>query len=192
MEYLVSGLAIFIIVHLVPTQVSFRERLIGRLGKAQYRILYSVISAVGLVLIIVGYRVAPSIEIWQPPYWMRHVTLLLMLPVFPLLVGAFVPGRLRATFPHPMLLAVKIWALAHLLANGDLASIFLFGGILLWAVFDRISFKKRDAILGRPLIVGPQRNDWFALIAGLVIYAYFVIGDGHALLIGVPLAAVSV
>ena len=192
MAYLISGLALFILVHIVPSQVSLRQWLIGRFGEAIYKILYSAIALAGLALIIIGYRLAPAVDLWHPPYWMRHVTLLFMLPVFPLLIEAYLPGQLRAKFPHPMLLAVKIWAFAHLLANGDLASSLLFGSFLLWAVYDRISLKKRDAIYGRPLIVGPQRNDWIALIVGLAIYAYFVIGDGHTLLIGVPLVAVSV
>ena len=81
MEYLICGLALFILVHLVPTQVSLRERLIGRFGGTLYRFLYSAIAAIGLVLIFYGYRSAPSVDVWDPPYWMQHVTLLLMLPV---------------------------------------------------------------------------------------------------------------
>ena len=160
------------------------------MGEPVYKILFSVISLAGLVAIIYGYGTAPKIGLWNPPYWMGHVTLLFMLPVFPLIIEAFLPGQLRAKFPHPMLLALKIWAFAHLLANGDLASVLLFGSFLIWTIYERISLKKRDALSGRPRVVGPQRNDWIALVAGLAIYGYFVLAGGHEHLIGVALVAV--
>ena len=83
--------------------------------------------------------------LYTPPTALRHVALLLMLPVFPLLVAAYVPGRIKTMAKHPMLLATKLWALAHLLANGTLADVLLFGGFLVWAVADRISVKRRPA-----------------------------------------------
>ena len=107
-----------------------------------------------------------------------------MLPVFPLLLAPYLPGRIKSATKHPMLLAVKFWATAHLLANGTLADVLLFGGFLAWAVADRISFKHR---VQRPVRGAPERpmNDLVAVVAGLVLYALFVTW-GHAWLIGVP------
>ena len=192
MEYLLGGLALFLGMHLLSTFTSLRLRLAGIMGPAVYKILYSIISLAGLVAIIYGYGAAPRVHFWDPPYWMRHVTMLFMLPVFPLIIEAYLPGQLRGMIPHLMLLAVKIWAFAHLLTNGDLASFLLFGSFLVWAIYARISLKKRDALAGRRRIEGPQRNDWIALGLGLAIYGYFTLAGGHAQLIGVPVAAVPV
>jgi uncharacterized membrane protein len=114
---------------------------------------------------------------------MRHVAMLLMLPVFPLLFAAYLPGRLKRAAKHPMLLAVKFWALAHLLANGTLADVLLFGGFLVWAVADRISMKHRTQ---RPLPGAPPSamNDAIAVVGGIVVYLLFVFW-AHAWLIGV-------
>ncbi len=192
MEYLIGGMGLFFLAHFLPSQATWRTRIIGQYGEGPYKALFSIVSLAGLILIVIGYARAPDIEIWHPPYWMRHVTMMFMLPVFPLMIEAYLPGQLKTKFPHPMLLGVKIWAFAHLISNGDLASSILFGGFLIWAIYVRVSLKQRDAALGRPVISGPQRNDWIALTAGLAIYAYIVIGGGHGLLIGVPLAAVPV
>lgn len=192
MEYLIGGLLLFIGVHLVPTSKPLRDRFIGAVGPVGYKILFSLISLIGFFLIIKGYAPAPMVDVWEPPYWMRHVALLFMLPVFPLLIEAYLPGKLRAKFPHPMLLAIKIWAFSHLISNGDLASMVLFGTFLIWSIYARISVRHRDALSGRQLVTGPQRNDWIALVLGLVIYGYIVLGGGHELLSGMPLAAQSV
>jgi len=191
MELLLGGIALFFGAHLVPTNPDARARLVGMLGLIGYKIGFSIISLIGLYLMILGYKAAPMIELWAPPYWMRHVALIFMLPVFPLIIEAYLPGQLRAKFPHPMLLAIKIWAFAHLITNGDLAAILLFGSFLLWVIYARISAGRRDALVGRPLVTGPARNDWIALVAGLAIYGYFALGGGHNWLVGVPLAAVS-
>ena len=191
MGFLLSGIALFIGVHLVPTNAYLRSLVVGLLGEVIYKILFSVISLIGLYLMIIGYRNAPWIELWETPFWMRHVALIFMLPVFPLIIEAYLPGQLRAKFPHPMLLAIKIWAFSHLLTRGDAASGLLFGSFLVWAIYARISVRHRDALSGRRLVTGPQRNDWFALVVGLMIYGYFVLGGGHAGLVGVHLAAIS-
>ncbi len=110
----------------------------------------------------------------------------LMLPVFPLLVATYLPGRISAAVRHPMITAVKFWALAHLFVRGDAASLLLFGGLLGWAVYDRISLKQREAAGLVSVRTGLARNDIIAIVVGLAIYAVFL-KWGHALLIGVPL-----
>jgi len=188
---LVMGLALFIGIHLVTTQPDLRQGLAQRMGAGAYKGLYSLLSFVGLALIVLGYhkvQLAPGKNpiLWTPPLWGRHVTMLLMLPVFPLLVATYLPGRIGTTVRHPMITAVKFWALAHLFVRGDAASVLLFGGLLAWAVYDRISLKRREAAGLVSVRSGPARNDIIAVVAGLAIYAVFL-KWGHALLIGVPL-----
>ncbi len=188
---LVLGLLVFFTIHLLPTQADLRRGLAERLGDKGYKAVFSIISLVGLVLIVVGYgklqvMAGKNPEIWTPPVWTRHLAFLLMLPAMILFVAAEVPSRIRTAVKHPMLAAVKIWATAHLLANGDLASILLFGSFLAYAVFDRISLKQR-MVAPRP---GPRsaglRNDIFVVALGVALYA-FMLTVGHAWLIRVPL-----
>ena len=185
---LVTGLVIFLGVHSIRILApAWRERMVARLGAAPWKGLYSVASLVGFVLIVGGYAAAriDPVVLYQPPSWLRHVSMLLMLPVFPLLLAAYLPGRIKAAVKHPMLTATKAWALAHLLANGMLGDVLLFGGFLAWAVADRISVGKRPVrdIPGAP----PGRfNDLIAVVGGLVLYGVFV-AWGHRALVGVPL-----
>jgi uncharacterized membrane protein len=147
----------------------------------------SLVSIAGLVLIVVGYgqaRLAPTV-LYMPPSWMRHVTFLLMLPVFPLMFAAYLPGRIKARVKHPMLTAVKTWAFAHLLANGMLADVLLFGGFLAWAVADRISLKRRESTLNITAKASAI-NDVIAVVAGLALYVATLLWL-HRLLIGMPL-----
>ena len=126
-------------------------------------------------------RQAPLV-LYSPPTWLRHVALLLMLPVFPLALAAYLPGRIRTATKHPLLAAVKFWALAHLLANGALADVVLFGGFLLWAVADRISLKHRPPPVLQTAAPG-RWNDAIAVVLGLAIYV-LVIGWAHVRLFG--------
>lgn len=188
---LVMGLALFIGIHLVTTQPDLRQGLAQRVGVGTYKGLYSLLSFAGLALTVLGYhkvQLAPGKNpvLWNPPLWGRHVTMLLMLPVFPLLVSTYLPGRISAAIRHPMITAVKFWALAHLFVRGDAASLLLFAGLLGWAVYDRISLKQREAAGLVTIRTGPARNDVIAIVLGLVIYAVFL-KWGHALLIGIPL-----
>lgn len=190
MALLLLGLLLFLGAHSVQIFApGSRDALIARFGEGGYKGLYSVVAAIGLVLIVVGYgaaREAPVI-LYDPPTATRHIALLLMLPVFPLLLAAYLPGRIKAAAKHPMLLAVKVWALAHLLANGTLADLLLFAGFLAWAVLDRISVKRRPrgAAVGAP---AGRFNDAIAVGGGLLLYAAFV-GGLHRALFGVsPLA----
>lgn len=189
MLYLILGLVIFLGVHSVEiVSPTFRGRAVARLGEGPYKGIYSLLSIIGFVLLIWGYGVARQqpILVYAPPLWMRHLTLLLMLPVFPLLLAAYLPGRIKAAVKHPMLVAVKVWAFAHLLANGMLADVLLFGGFLIWAVADRISVKRRAVV--RP-VPGPppgKFNDLIAVAGGLALYVVFMFWL-HLKLIGVPL-----
>ena len=185
---LVLGLVLFLGVHSASI-VGLRERAVAVIGEGPYKGLYSLIAAVGLALTVVGYglaRQAPTV-LYLPPVWTRHLALLLLLPVFPLLLAAYLPGRLRTAARHPMLAAVKLWALAHLLANGMLADLLLFGGFLTWAVVDRISLKRRPA-RAVPAAPASPLNDLLAVVGGLVLYGLFV-WRLHAWLVGVaPIA----
>ena len=184
---LVAGLVIFLGVH--STRIAapgWRERMIARVGETPWKMLYSLASLAGFVLIVGGYAAArlEPVVLYNPPYWLRHVMMLLMLPVFPLLVAAYLPGRIKAAVKHPMLTATKAWALSHLLVNGMLADVLLFGGFLTWAVFDRISAGKRPqpAPAAGP---HPVRNDVIAVVLGLVLYVAFAFW-AHPRWIGVP------
>ncbi|EIC23364.1 NnrU family protein [Thiorhodovibrio frisius] len=177
---LITGLLLFLGTHSTAiVRPAWRARAIDRLGVAVWKIGYALLSLLGLWLIIQGYGDArasldPTI-LYQPPTWLRHLVLLLMLPVFPLLLAAYLPGRIQQATKHPMLAGVKIWAFAHLLANGSLADVLLFGSFLAWAVADRISLKRRG--LGSESVPGAsagQWNDWIVLIAGVLVYLLFL------------------
>ena len=186
MTLLIIGIIVFLGIHLVPAFPHWRDGLIVRFGSNGYRILFSVVSTLAFVLLVWGFARAPFIQIWSPPGWTRHVAMLLMLPVFILLIAAYVPGQIKAKLRHPFLTAIKLWALAHLIANGDLASMILFGSFLAYAVFDRIRLKRRAATgLVTVAETGAPRNDVIAVIGGLALYGVFLVWL-HPLLIGVP------
>lgn len=186
MSMLLLGLALFLGVHSVSIVApAWRDAMAARLGAGAWKGLYSLVSLVGFVLLLKGYslaRLEPSL-VWVPPAGLRHAAALLMLPVFPLLFAAYLPGRIRAVAKHPMLAAVKFWALAHLLANGMLADIVLFGSLLAWAVLDRISLKRR-APRATPVAPAKPFNDILAVALGLAVYAIFIMG-AHRVLFGV-------
>jgi uncharacterized membrane protein len=191
MTILILGIIVLIGVHFVPAFPNLRDSLMGRLGKNGYRAMFSVVSLLGLALVVWGFAKAPVVQVWSPPVWTRHLALLLMLPVFPLLFAAYLPGKIKAKVRHPMLTAIKFWALAHLIANGDLASIILFGSFLAYAVVDRILLKRRSG--AEPVLAASEaearRNDMISIGAGLALYVAFLFWL-HPLLIGVsPLAS---
>jgi uncharacterized membrane protein len=163
--------------------------MLAHLGAPTWKITYSIASLVGFVLIVGGYaaaRVAPDpVVLYYPPYWLRHVTMLLMLPVFPLLVATHLPTRFGRAVKHPMLTATKGWALSHLLSNGMLADVLLFGGFLAWAVLDRIAVGKRPQAAAAAPVQPPIRNDVIAIVVGLALYVGFALWL-HRPLIGVP------
>ncbi len=186
MTLLIIGLVLFLGVHSISIVApAWRNGMAVKLGPWPWRAIYGVLSIIGFVLIVKGYALArldPTI-LYTPPVWLRHVSWLLMVPVFPLLLAAYLPGRIKTATKHPMLAAVKIWALAHLLVNGTVADVLLFGGFLAWAVVDRISLKRR---VQQPMVAAPasKLNDVIAVVVGLGLYAWFIMG-GHIKLIGV-------
>jgi uncharacterized membrane protein len=187
MSLFIAGLVLFLGVHSVGIVApAWRERQIAQRGEMAWKGLYSVVSLVGFGLLIYGYGLARQapVVVWSPPTALRHLAMLLLLPVFPLLLAAYLPGRIKAGARHPMLLAVKLWATAHLLVNGTLAAVLLFGGFLIWAVLDRIAVKRRTVPRTIPAAPPSALNDVIALVGGLAIYGAFVVW-GHLWLIGV-------
>ena len=188
LSVMIAGLVLFLGIHLVTTRRGLRARLVASLGEGGYKIGFSLVSAIGLALIVWGfatYRATGWIDVWSPPRMMKHITEALMLPAVILVVASYIRGRIYATLKHPMLAGVKLWAFAHLLANGDLGSIILFGSVLAWAVFDRISLKHRADAGAPPIPVDGVRNDVVAVVVGVV--AYLALGGlFHPYVIGVP------
>jgi uncharacterized membrane protein len=185
---LVLGLVLFLGGHVLVTIRDRRAALITRFGEGSYKALFSLVALVALILIGIGfaqYRASGWINVWYPPAWTRHLTIALMWPAAVLVVAAYIPGRIKTALKHPMLAGVKLWALAHLIANGDLGSIILFGSILAWAVFDRISLKRRTDPGGPPIPVGGLTNDVLAVIVGTIVYLALAFVF-HPVLIGVP------
>lgn len=185
-----AGLVIFFGIHLVPTVPAWKDAFRARLGEGGYKILFSVASLAGLILLVWGFGLARfsagNVQLWQPPVWTKHIAFALMPFAFILLVAAYIPSHIHDRAKHPMLAAIKLWAFAHLLANGDLAGIILFGAFLAFGVYDRISVKKRGALgpIGRTH--GGFGGDIAAVVVGLVLYAAMLL-RGHTLLIGIPL-----
>lgn len=186
MTFLILGLLLFLGAHSISiVNDPWRNRIQARLGEIGWKGVYSVVSIVGFVLIVLGYAAArlDPVVLYTPPTALRHVAMLLLVPVFPLLLATYLPGRIKSAVKHPMLVATKLWAFAHLLANGNLADVLLFGGFLAWAVADRISLKRRQA---RALHTAPagKVNDVIAVVGGLALYVGFVMWL-HVWLIGV-------
>jgi uncharacterized membrane protein len=170
---LVLGLVAFLGAHVFVTMRTQRAAAIARLGELPYKALVSLLSIVGIVLIAYGYgqyRATGWTEIWRPPGWTYYVTQLLMWPASICIVAAYSRGDIWHALKHPMLVGVKTWAVAHLISNGDLGSIVLFGSVLVWAVYDRITLKRRSDPGAPAIPVGGRRNDMIALVVGTLIY----------------------
>ena len=189
MTYLVAGLLLFLGVHSIAIVApAWRDGMAAKLGTGPWKALYTLVSVIGFVMLVHGYAIsrAEPVVLYTPPTWMRHVAALLLLPVFPLLFAAYLPGRIKAAVKHPMLTATKAWALAHLLVNGNVADVLLFGGFLVWAIADRIAVGKR-VVQRRPVVMGTPstRNDVLAIVGGLLVYVV-VVAWAHQRFIGVP------
>jgi uncharacterized membrane protein len=189
MTLLILGLLIFLGLHSVSIFApAWRDAQVAQRGENAWKGIYSLLSIVGFALLVYGYgqsRLAPVV-LYTPPTALRHVALLLMVPVFVLLLAAYLPGRIKTAAKHPMLLATKLWATAHLLANGNLGDVLLFGGFLAWAVLDRIAVGKRTVQRKPVVTAAPSRmNDVLAIVGGLVLYVV-VIAWAHQRFIGVP------
>jgi uncharacterized membrane protein len=187
MLVLVLGIIVFLGVHTLTTLRGTRAGLVERFGLQPYKAAHSLVALVGLALIVWGfsrYRAEGLIVVWTPPVWARHVTITLMWFAFVSLACMNpAPGRIRGWLRHPMLVGVKIWALAHLIANGDAGGMLLFGAFLAWAVYDRIAVKRRGD-LGAPSVAAFTRADAMALGIGTVAYVAMILL--HPYVIGVP------
>jgi uncharacterized membrane protein len=177
------GLVVFFGIHLLPAFPNVRQSYVDKLGELPYKGIFAFISLIGFALIVMGKADAPYIPIWEPPQFMAHLTKLLMLPAFVLVVAAYIPSNIKLKVRHPMLVGVKFWALGHLLSNGDAASILLFGSFLAYAVFDMIRANKRSEWCkpkSRPMYMT-------ILVVALGAIAYAAVAMHHMQLFGVPL-----
>ena len=185
---LIIGLVVFIATHVFATRRDTRAAVIARVGIVAYRGLFSAAAVIGVVLIVWGfgrYLHTEYTQIWTPPTWMRHVTVALVWPAIILMTAGYLRGEIYRKLKHPFLAGIKLWALAHLLSNGDLGGIILFGAVLAWAVFDRISLKHRSDAGAPAIPTGGVRNDVLAVVVGTILYLAlgFVF---HPLFIGIP------
>ncbi len=177
MSLLILGLVLFLGTHSVRMFAApWRDRQVARLGELKWKLGYSALSAVGLVLLVHGYaqtRLDP-LWLWQTPVWTRHLAALLTLPAFILLVATYLPGtHMKARLGHPMLAGVKLWALSHLIANNTLADLLLFGGFLAWAVADFAISRRRDRAAHARRPEAALRNDAAAVAIGLLAWFAF-------------------
>ncbi|HLR78837.1 MAG TPA: NnrU family protein [Burkholderiaceae bacterium] len=188
MAILVFGLIVFLGIHSVQiVRPGLRERIIQKAGSVSaWKLTFSGLATIGLLLVILGYSLARyQTPVWyQPPAGLRHLALLVMLPVFPLLFATYLKGRISQLVGHPMLAATALWAIAHLLANGSMADVLLFGSFLVWALADWWSVRRRGEKRqpGRP--EHWRRNDAVAVVAGVAVYGVFIAGL-HRWLFGV-------
>jgi uncharacterized membrane protein len=195
---MILGLVLFLGIHTLPAQRDLRGRIVSAMGEGSYKFVYAIVSVLGIVLIVWGfghYRAAGMINVWEGSVSpktltiLKHITLALMLPAVILVVASYLRGHIYTKLKHPMLAGVKLWAAAHLLANGDLGSMILFGSFLGWAVFDRISLKRRADAGGPPIPVGGWGNDAIAVAVGVVVYLALAFAF-HPVMIGVPVVGV--
>lgn len=188
MGLLVLGLAAFIGAHVFVTLRAPRAAVIARIGEWPYKGLMSLVALAGLILIGYGfgqYRATDWVDVWSPPRWTFYVTQFLMWPASICVVAAYIRGDIWRTLKHPMLVGVKTWAVAHLISNGDLGSIVLFGSFLAWAVYDRITLKRRSDPGAPPIPAGGRRRDWIAIAVGTVLYLALGLVF-HPIVVGIP------
>jgi uncharacterized membrane protein len=177
MLWLIVGLVLFLAPHSVRIVADdWRAARIASMGERRWKLAYTVVSLAGFALIVWGYgqaRMAPVV-LYAPPVWTKHAAALLTLPAFILIAAAYVKGtRIKARVGHPMILGVKVWAFAHLIANGTLADVVLFGAFLAWAVLDYIASRRRDRAAGTMYPAGPASRDLIAIGAGGLAWAIF-------------------
>jgi uncharacterized membrane protein len=185
---MVVGLVLFLGAHVFTTQRKARARAIAGMGEGTYKIIYTVVALAGLALICWGfsqYRADGWIQLWTPPKALKHLNVALMLPAVILVVAAYLRGHIYARLKHPMLAGVKLWAFGHLLANGDLGGVVLFGSILAWAVYDRVSLKRRTDAGGPAIPVGGIGNDVIAVVVGIIAYLALAFAF-HPVVLGIP------
>ena len=188
MTYLILGLLLFLGAHSVRVVADdWRTRTVARIGLVPWKGVYSVVSLLGLGLIVWGFGLARQqpVQLWSPPVALRHLASVLTLGAFILLVAAYVPGnQIKARLHHPMVLGVKTWALAHVLANGNVAHVVLFGSFLAWGVLDFISARQRDRSAGTLYPNGTGRATGITVILGTAAWMVVALWL-HGVLIGV-------
>jgi len=184
MTLLIVGVALFIGAHLIPSVPSLRDRLKRQVGGNAYRGLFALVSLVGFVLLVMGMGRAPFVPLWDPPAWGHRVPVFGMLLALTLFVAAFMPTNLKRLTRHPMLWGVTLWAAVHLVANGDLASLILFGSFGAFSLFDMWSANQRGARLSSKAV--PYWRDLLVVAVGGVVYMGLL--HSHALLFGMPVS----
>jgi uncharacterized membrane protein len=188
MTLLLIGLVLFFAPHSVRIFADgWRSAAVARMGLMPWKGVYAVVSIIGFVLIVWGYGLARSqpVLLYTPPVWTKHLTSLLTIPAFILLVAAYVPGtRIKRAIGHPMVAGTKLWALAHLFSNGTLADVLLFGAFVVWGVLAYTSLRRRDRAAGKVYVTGPVSRDVTAIVVGIAAWAAFAFWL-HGPLIGV-------
>lgn len=185
--YLISGLILFFAIHLVPMFADTREKLRRNMGDAPYKATFSIIALVALALIIYGMSLRTFVHVYQPPTWGRHATMGLMVLAMILLVAAHVPTNIKRLTRHPMLWGITLWALGHLLSNGDLVSLVLFGSFLVFALIDMLSANRRGAEKAR--IKASFTNDLATVIIGVL--AYLALAWAHPYFTGIAVMNIA-
>lgn len=175
MYLLLLGLAVFIGIHLLPSFPGLRRGLIGRFGEKTYKGIFAVIAVIGIIIIIIGKSHAPFVVVWEPPYWGRDASYLIMLFAFILVTAAYLPTNIRRFTRHPMLWGVVLWSIAHLLSKGDLAAITIFIAIGIFALFDMVSSNLRGAKLSTEKL--SINKDLTVVLIGVA--TYFVVLTIH-------------
>jgi len=194
MSLLIAGMFVLIATNSIRIFAdSWRSRMVSKIGPMPWKGLISVASLVGIILMSKGYaaaRAAPVL-LWQSPVWMSHLVSLLMLVAFILFIAAYVPKNvIKARLGHPMIISLKIWAFVHLLANGNVADLLLFGGLLAWAVMSFRAARQRDRREGVTRVAGSAMPTVITVGVGIGLWAWFAF-QGHAWLIGVRPFAVG-
>lgn len=182
MILLVLGLSVFFIVHFIP-ELNGRKYFVDKMGEPAYKGIYSLLSIIGFVLIVYGKGNSDFVEIWNPPVWTRHLTMLLVLVAMLLLSISQLPNNFKRVIKHPMLLSVTIWGAAHILANGDLASMILFGGFVAFSVIKMITIEKH-----KPYVQPDPVKSYWNVVSIFIGFAIYVLAMGfHGSIAGVPL-----
>ncbi|MEM7191123.1 MAG: NnrU family protein, partial [Pseudomonadota bacterium] len=183
MTLLILGLLLWWATHLLPVFApAQRAALQSRLGEGPYKGLFALVTIGAVALMVIGYQRAEIIDLWYPPAWLTHLNNLLMLLAVIVFVGGSFPSHIRARIRHGQFTGLKIWAIAHLLVNGDLSSVVLFGGLLAWAVVALIGTNRRDG----PREALPEATGQGTIVhvaSGLI--AFLVVGSIHGFLAGV-------
>lgn len=185
METLITGLVIFVAVHFIPLNSELRARMISRMGEGAYKGVFSLLSIIGFYLIVSGKAHAPTLVVWNPPAWSEWLTIVMMFVAITLIVAAYMPSDIKRVIAHPMLWGVVAWSVAHLVSNGDVASIILFSGFAIFAIVSIIASAKKAKPEGQQAdkkVTLNWRKNITVVALGAVVYASIIVF--HASLFG--------